>query len=211
MLKELVLLAIGAIFGPGATMSALAAPAYFPNAPSWAWHWLFWGGIALMTLVAIDGISLIILKPSGPTALLMNAGIVLFSAALINHFSAKSVPTDVSIAPSVVLLMQGDQLRLFNNSKFDIQLYGDKFGNEAPNMDQPRVIPASHHYYFITDRLEAIARLRLGVNGSELVPFEAYLAAHNKHYTAKFYLLIKMTNSVMSVHTQQLDISDGGW
>ena len=46
--------AIGAVFGLGATMAAVAAPSHFPNTQPWVWHWLFWGGVAFMTLMASD-------------------------------------------------------------------------------------------------------------------------------------------------------------
>jgi hypothetical protein len=43
MFREIILLAVGAVFGLGATMTAAVAPIYLPNMPPWAVHWLFWG------------------------------------------------------------------------------------------------------------------------------------------------------------------------
>lgn len=72
MLKEIVLVAIGAAFGLGTALAAMAAPLLFPNAPSWVWHWMFWSGIALMVLMVADGAFLLIFGRAlhfGPSAL----------------------------------------------------------------------------------------------------------------------------------------------
>jgi hypothetical protein len=53
MLKDVVILAIGALFGLGAAMAALAAPSHFPNKPAWVWYWTFWGGVTLMVLMVL--------------------------------------------------------------------------------------------------------------------------------------------------------------
>jgi hypothetical protein len=58
MAREFFWFGIGAVFGLGAALMALAAPLYFPNAPNATWHYLFWGGIALMILMIIDGVGL---------------------------------------------------------------------------------------------------------------------------------------------------------
>jgi hypothetical protein len=50
ILKVLLLVGIGAV-GFGATLMSLGGLSYFPNAPSWVWYSLFWGGIALMSLM----------------------------------------------------------------------------------------------------------------------------------------------------------------
>jgi hypothetical protein len=90
MLKDIIILAIGAIFGLGATMAGVAAPSYFPSTPSWVWHWLFWGGIALMGLMLIDGIWLLIQRPSLRSAALVNCGLLLVIAGVISEFDDRS-------------------------------------------------------------------------------------------------------------------------
>ena len=77
MLREIVLLALGAIFGLGATMTAAVAPAYLPNMPPWAVHWLFWGGIALMAIMTVDAGCLILWRPRSMTALFLDLGLFL--------------------------------------------------------------------------------------------------------------------------------------
>jgi hypothetical protein len=86
MLKDIILLAIGAVFGLGATMTGVAAPSYFPNAPVWIWHWLFWGGIALMGIMVADGLWLIVQRPPLKSAILINIGLLFISAGLISLF-----------------------------------------------------------------------------------------------------------------------------
>ncbi len=85
MFRDIVLLAVGAFFGLGATMTATVAPTYLPNMPPWAVHWLFWGGIAIMSTMLIDGLFLLAVKPNWTTATLFNSGLFLLSGAIINH------------------------------------------------------------------------------------------------------------------------------
>lgn len=59
MVREIVLLAIGAIFGLGATMTGAVAPQYL-NLNATTAHWLFWGGISLMALMVVDGAVLLL-------------------------------------------------------------------------------------------------------------------------------------------------------
>ena len=87
MLREIVLLALGAIFGLGATMTAAVAPTYLPNMPPWAVHWLFWGGIALMAIMTVDAGCLILWRPRSMTALFLDLGLFFLAAAAISQFS----------------------------------------------------------------------------------------------------------------------------
>jgi hypothetical protein len=83
MLKDITFLGIGAIFGLGATLTAMAAPLHYPNAPSWVWYWMFWSGIALMVVMLSDA-ALIAVRPVhwGP-AFLGNVALLLLAAAVI--------------------------------------------------------------------------------------------------------------------------------
>ena len=110
--------------------------------------------------------------------------------------------------PQVVLLSSPGQLRLNNNGDKDIYLLGTKFADtEADYVDEERIIAPSHHYYFLTDKLEDRAKEKLGINGSELVPFIVYIKDHlGKEYNAKFKLLIKVNNGLIEIHTQQLGL-----
>ena len=92
MLREIVLLALGAIFGLGATMTAAVAPTYLPNMPPWAVHWLFWGGIALMAIMTVDAGCLILWRPRSMTALFLDLGLFFLAAAAISQFSPYSLP-----------------------------------------------------------------------------------------------------------------------
>ena len=85
MLKDIILLGIGGVFGLGATMMAAAAPSYI-NLPHWVWHWLFWGGLVLMMLMIGDAVILLIggnkFLRIGPAAL-ANGAIFAFGSAII--------------------------------------------------------------------------------------------------------------------------------
>jgi hypothetical protein len=92
MLREIILLSIGAIFGLGATMVGLAAPSHFPNTSPLVWHWLFWGGITLMALMVVDGALILFWSDDGRPklypALLLNFAFCLAAVALIWHYSS---------------------------------------------------------------------------------------------------------------------------
>jgi hypothetical protein len=120
--------------------------------------------------------------------------------------------------PSVILLWEDQQLKIYNHDNNDIYFWGYKFDDERPSiMDIPRVIaaaiPGSTTFYYLPwPRPEDYAQKVIGENGDKLVPFEAYLKNHLQiKYTAKFYILIDMKNSVLGIRTQQLGIVPGGW
>jgi hypothetical protein len=87
MLKDILLLALGAFFGLGATVAGVAAPTLFPGTPQWVWYWAFWGGIALVSIVAIDGIWLLLWQPRPLSAILSNIALAIFAVAVIAQFS----------------------------------------------------------------------------------------------------------------------------
>lgn len=105
------------------------------------------------------------------------------------------------------------QINLYNKGEKDIYMWGTKFDNEVPSIEaQSRTIPKEGFYYLLTDKLEGVTRQIIGANGEKLFPFEVYLAdTFNHHYTAKFNLLIKFKEGVMSVHTQQLGVVEENW
>ena len=69
------------------TLMSAAAPLYFPNAPSYIWHWAFWLGLTVMALTALDA-ALLWLWSDGPRpfpAILINVGAILIAAGFIWH------------------------------------------------------------------------------------------------------------------------------
>ena len=126
--------------------------------------------------------------------------------------SMASGPALAVAAPSVALLPTDGQLRLYNRSQFELKLWGDKFGNEkTPLEKEALVVPVGLFYYFLTDRIETMASKLIGPNGNDLIPFEVYIEANGKHYTARFRLLIQMVSGKMTIHTQQFGVIEGGW
>jgi hypothetical protein len=95
MLRDIVLLGLGAVFGLGTALAAMAAPLYFPNAPSWVWHWMFWIGIALMVLMIADGAIPLLFGRAihlGPAAL---ANICLFGVAIAVIWQTDISPKEI--------------------------------------------------------------------------------------------------------------------
>lgn len=113
---------------------------------------------------------------------------------------------------NIILLSEPGKLKLENYGKMEVFLCGSKFDLGPEILNEPRTIPINMHYYFRTEQLEARARSRIGMNGKELKSFEVYLldSAHNE-YIARFKLLITITNGAITIHTQQLGVSNEKW
>jgi hypothetical protein len=93
MLKEIILsaiAAIGALCGLGITLIAASAPNHFPNAPLWAVHAAFWGGIAIIALVIL-GATLLFLwqdwRPRLGPGIVLNLATAAIALALVWHYS----------------------------------------------------------------------------------------------------------------------------
>jgi internalin A len=106
MPRDVLLLAIGAIFGLGSTMASLAAPSHFPSAPAWVWHWLFWGGVALMAVTACDLVILSVWRPRLLTAVFANAGLLCFAGAWIAQSSPPFVAQAAESGPMIARLAE---------------------------------------------------------------------------------------------------------
>jgi len=92
MLKEIILPVIGALCGLGVTLMAAAAPIRFPNAPPWAVHAAFWGGIALIAIMILDAALLYLWKDSRPRlgpGLVINLAVGAPTLALVWHYSPR--------------------------------------------------------------------------------------------------------------------------
>jgi hypothetical protein len=88
MLKDIVLLGLGAAFGLGASLMATAAPLYFPNASQIIWHWVFWAGLILMAIMLVDAGILLILGPhvlTLPAMIWGNLGVLMLGFAIISQ------------------------------------------------------------------------------------------------------------------------------
>jgi hypothetical protein len=90
MAREIIILAVGALFGLGTTITALVAPAYLP-VPMSSIHWLFWGGIALCGLMIIDSGIMILwagaLRENWLPLCLINFGFICVVAGFTLHYS----------------------------------------------------------------------------------------------------------------------------
>jgi hypothetical protein len=210
------------LFAAGAIVSALAIKY---STDSLLWDIILWGGILVMALSAGNIIlmiiyyasnsSLRILRPRVGPVLLVNIAICLIVASIVWHFSEAKPPSQArtAAAPSVLLLPEPGQLRLHNKNDYELQLWGSRFDTESPRIEtEARIIPVGSYYYFLTDKLEKHSLARIGASGEGIFAFEAYLATPNQdRFTSRFYLLVKMANGSLTVHTQQLGTSEGGW
>jgi len=147
MIKDVVILGIGALFGLGATMAALAAPSHFPNAPPWVWYWTFWGGIALMGLMFVDVALLLLWKEEGARfgpGVLLNLSLAGVAAAIIWHSTkppAKKLPGFAAYAV----------VRIYDIPEFRRKYIFD-FGTQASKARAAFYLSASDQFTFaLTD------------------------------------------------------------
>jgi hypothetical protein len=85
-MRDFLILAVGALFGLGATVSGMVGPTYL-SLPPWAQHWLFWGGIAVMALMGLDALCLFFFKPAPLTATFGNLAFLFVLLTLISHYT----------------------------------------------------------------------------------------------------------------------------
>jgi hypothetical protein len=93
MTKDILVLAIGALFGLGVALVSLAIPTYLPKLPDWVAFWMFWGGLSLMSIMVIN-VALLYFwweqqgSKVGPT-LLINLGLCLIIAGLVWNYTGQ--------------------------------------------------------------------------------------------------------------------------
>jgi hypothetical protein len=113
MLRDFILLGIGALFGLGAALMSTAAPLYFPNAPSWVWHSLFWRGITLIALMVADSVILLLLGGRfinlGP-AILANISIFALASAIIWQSSSRMPSAELKQTSHIAVECRSEML-----------------------------------------------------------------------------------------------------
>lgn len=172
MLKEIILLAIGGIFGLGATLMAAAGPFYFPNTPSWVMHAAFWGGLALMGLMAVDTGLMFLWRDAGPKlgpGIVINVALAAIGGALIWHYSP-------------VYLLSAESLEGFTASAF-VRLYDTPEVKKRYIFDMATTDGAKASFYLsasglftysITDTHGASYNLEIPV-GTGGIPIDRYV------------------------------------
>jgi hypothetical protein len=93
MLREIIVSAItasGALCGLGVTLMAASAPNHFPNAPPWAVHAAFWGGIALIALMILGAVLIFLWQDWRPRlgpGIVLNLATAAIALALVWYYS----------------------------------------------------------------------------------------------------------------------------
>lgn len=138
MAREIILLAIGALFGLGATVAGVAAPVLYPNVPQWIWHGAFWGGIALMALMAFDAACLLLWHPRLTTIVFLNFGLGFLALAGIAETSPIQKPASASRIQTV--------RQAFSSTQSLKTLPTFLGGNETLRLDNAAVLHLSAPY-----------------------------------------------------------------
>jgi hypothetical protein len=149
MLKEAILLGIGAIFGLGAALMSAAAPLYAPNAPLWVWHWTFWGGVTLMVLMLLD-LYFLLVWDSGPRFLpviLINIGLCTAASGLVMHYSTPpGIITEN--AKKAKVQMARRWIHLANDITADLPLFA---GRIPPSAFVPNLSAEQRHALWVQE------------------------------------------------------------
>jgi hypothetical protein len=127
---------------------------------------------------------------------------------------ARDFPSSTGEPIPLVLLSPGDdRLQLHNQGTYDLFLWGSKCADErTPIYRQASVVPPGGSFYFLIEKLNVHHESATGGNAESLVPFEVYLSGtNNKHYTAKFGLLVSIHDETVAIRTQQNGVVRGGW
>lgn len=115
-------------------------------------------------------------------------------------------------ALDVVLMPAPGQLRLTNNERVDISLWGTKTeGHPADMVSEARLIPPGHFFYISTDIFEIIAKNDIGANGWKSYSAEYYLSSKGERFVARFKIVAQIAAGAVSFHTSQLGVRKEDW
>lgn len=113
-----------------------------------------------------------------------------------------------------VLTGEPGKLVLTNLSSDNMWLAGTKLGDGQRDLEAiPRQVPKGHFYYLFTDKLEAWAIEKYGLNAKRLVPLDFYLfdAGKAAKYIAKCAVLVVITEGYVTLNPQNLGTERGDW
>jgi hypothetical protein len=172
MLKEILLLAIGGIFGLGATLMAAAGPFYFPNTAPWVIHAAFWGGLALMGLMILDAGLMFLWRDAGPKlgpGIVINLAIAAIVGALVWHYS----PADFAKAKNLEGFTASALVRLYDTPEAKNRYIFDLVTTDGAKVSF--YLSASGLFtYSITDTHGAAYNLEIPV-GNNGIPIDRYV------------------------------------
>lgn len=111
----------------------------------------------------------------------------------------------------VLVIYRDKQVQIHNRGTTNLNLWGAAYGAaRAPIANEPATIAPGAYYYLFADDLERQFQNSLGRNGEGTTPFHAFITTEDSaKYTIRGILLGKITNKILTVHTQILPLVKG--
>jgi hypothetical protein len=115
-------------------------------------------------------------------------------------------------AVSATIIYQDQRLVIINRGRTDLSVWGTVYGDKPVTVDkEPRVIAPNDNYYLFAEQLERQMTESLGDNASGTTPCYVFVtSSDSKKHTINYILLGKKdANGVLTIHTQNLGVTDG--
>ena len=125
-----------------------------------------------------------------------------------------------SYTPSLDLVYAEKQFRFYNRGKTNLYFWGTRLADDRPAIEsEARVITPSGggfigegFFYIPGDQFEQRERSRLGQDGEERVPLEAFVATEDsKRYRIRYVLRVVMAGGAVTVHSQNMGMKEFDW
>ncbi len=119
----------------------------------------------------------------------------------------------LNYVPSVDLIYAGDKLQIWNRGKTNLNLSGDKYDDELPDVAATSyVISPQTNYYLLANRLNEYILAKLGRNGEARVPLDIYITtANNQRYIMHAELWEIVKDGEITIHTQNHGFDKKDW
>lgn len=117
--------------------------------------------------------------------------------------------------PSVDILYENKQIKIYNRGKTNLSFWGTKLGNGPKTIEkEPRIISPNPNtfYYLLFDHVEKEVVQKFGPSGETRVPFEVFIEdAKQQKYSVKSILWIVVVDGQIKIHTQNTGIQSVDW
>ena len=119
----------------------------------------------------------------------------------------------LNCAPMINLVHVNNQFQVWNRGKTVIMLWGNKYGDMAPDMNDPPVsITPQDYSYYATDNTKELILSHLGNNGEAWVPLEIFIStANNQKYVVHYRLWEIVKDGQITIHTQNNGLEKKDW
>jgi hypothetical protein len=154
-------------------------------------------------LLAGVGVSYLLAVKLGPLEAVVAASICAVSGAVLLIAGHRQMDAD---SVRVLVIYRDKQVQIHNRGTTNLYLWGAAYGAaRTPIAKEPAMIAPGAYYYLFADAMERQFQDSLNKNGEGTTPFHAFITTEDSaKYTIRGILLGKMTNKMLTIHTQIL-------